>query len=462
MPKGLRNVEFSFGDSTLTHYGGLVLFQQFCRKLDLKRQFQRRISWQSVTRGYQGAELLLCLIYTMVSGLKRISDTRILAYNRSFQNLLGLQRFPAETTLRDFLKNITPHELAGIRKIHERLRARLRDVPCERTSFIMDVDSTVLPLYGWTIQGARVGYNPRKHCRPSYHPMVGFDGRTQDTIHGLLRPGDTQPISAACYFTRRCLSQLPTYANRKRVTVRLRADAGFYADQFLKFLDEKNVGYVVVAKLTKPLRSRAMSLRYRTFRQRGRWQVAQTRYPAETGPQARRFILVRRPKPEQKEVAQQLSLWEFEDFFYHAFVTNLSLRPAAVYRFYTARANAELDLRELKEALPLGKIPTTRFTANAAHFELILLTYDLVNWFRRLCLPGSWQKARLTTIRRELFMLPARLVNDGHRNVLKLPREYPHRKRFLTVADRIAKFSLESMSRTCRKSRERLRREGRK
>ena len=460
MTKGLQKVRFSFEDSALTHYGGMVLFQQFCRKLGLKRRFQTYVTWQRRDSAYPSAELLMCLIFTMVSGLKRISDTRILAYNRSFQTLLGLQRFPAETTLREFLKGITPHELAGIRKVHERLRAQLRAVPRERTSFTLDVDSTVLPLYGWTIQGARLGYNPRKRGRPSYHPMVGFDGRTQDTIHGLLRPGDTPPISAARYFMRRCLAQLPTYAHRKRVIVRLRADAGFYAEPLLTFLDGKRVGYVVVARMTKPLRSRALRLRYRTFRQRGRWQVAQTRYPADAGPRARRFILVRRPKPERKEEALQLSLWEFQDFFYHAFVTNLEMRPAAVYRFYTDRANAELDLRELKEGLPLGKIPTTRFTANAAHFELTLLAYDLVNWFRRLCLPGSWHKARLTTLRHELFMLPARLVNDGHRNVLKLPREYPHRKRFLAVAAGIEKLRLESMSRTCRKSRKRLRQKG--
>lgn len=453
-------MRFSFGESTLTHYGGMILFHRFCRKLGLQRLLRRSVPWSRRNSSYPGSELLLCLIYTMVAGLKRISDTRILAYNRSFQRLLGLNQFPAETTLREFLKGITPHELAGIRKVHERLRAQLRVLPRERTSFTLDVDSTVLPLYGWTIQGARLGYNPRKRGRPSYHPMVGFDGRTQDTIHGLLRPGDTQPISAARYFMRRCLAQLPTYAHRKRVIVRLRADAGFYAEPLLTFLDGKRVGYVVVARMTRPLRSRALRLRYRTFRQRGRWQVAQTRYPADAGPQARRFILVRRPKPERKEEALQLSLWEFQEFFYHAFVTNLEMQPAAVYRFYTDRANAELDLRELKEGLPLGKIPTTRFTANAAHFELTLLAYDLVNWFRRLCLPGSWHQARLTTLRRELFMLPARLVNDGHRNVLKLPREYPHRKRFLAVAAGIEKLRLESMSRTCRKGRKRLRREG--
>ena len=82
------------------------------------------------------------------------------------------------------------------------------------------------------------------------------------------------------------------------------------------------------------------------------------------------------------------------------------------------------------------------FTANAAHFELTLLAYDLVNWFRRLCLSGSWQKARLKTLRHEVFMLPARLVNLGRRNVLQLPGSYPHRKRFQKAVAQVRRLRI--------------------
>jgi hypothetical protein len=430
MPKGLRNIQFSFEETALTHYGGMAVFQQFCRKLGLKRLFQTYVPWERRSISYHGAELLMCLIHTMVAGLKRVSDTKILAYNKSFQKLLGLPSFPAESTLREFLKGLSPKELRSIIKVHNLLRDRMRVLPSPSTSYILDLDSTVLPLYGWTIQGARIGYNPKKPKRPSYHPLVCFEGHTQDTIHGMLRPGDTQPITAAKKFFRACLAKLPEYANRKKVIVRLRADAGFYDGKFVRFLDGEKVGYVIVAKITAPIKEKAEWLTYRTFRQQGRWQVARTDYRPQGWKRPHHFIMVRRPKPEKAEEALQLTLWEFEDFFYHAFVSELRLKPAAVYRFYKGRANAELDFRELKESLPLGQIPTTSFTANAAHFELTLLAYDLVNWFRRLCLEGSWKTARLKTLRRELFMIPARLVSVDHRNVLRLPEGYPHRKRF--------------------------------
>lgn len=437
---GLRSLQFSFGDATLTHYGGMALFQQFCRKLGLKRLLQTYVPWQRRDSTYHPAELVLCLLYSMVAGLKRISDTRILAYNRSFQRLLGLTRFPSDTTLRQFLRGLSPGELRGLMKVHDLLRARLRDYPRRRTSAIWDCDSTVLPLYGWTIQGARLGYNPKKPGRPSYHPVVVFEGHTHDTLEGVLRPGDTQPVTVATRLFRACQRKTPKYAHRKKVSIRLRADAGFYDKDFVQFLDEEQVGYCIVAKLTQRLKGLATALRFRTFRKAGRWQVAQTTYHPLAWEQPHRFIVVRRPRPHREDETQQLTLWEFQDFFYHAFVSNLSLKPAAIYRFYTGRANAELDLRELKAALPLGKVPTTSFTANATHFELILLAYDLVNWFRRLCLAGPWQMARLQTLRYELLMLPARLLCVKHRNVLKLPTGYPYRKRFQQALARLRRL----------------------
>src|SRR5262249_45481424 len=158
------------------------------------------------------------------------------------------------------------------------------------------------------------------------------------------------------------------------------------------------------AKLTHRVKTLATKLPFRTFRQQGSWQVAEASYQPIGWDAPHRFILIRRPKPQKEEQGLQLTLWQFPAFFYHGFVSNLPLTPEALYLLPNPRALVELAAHELKESLPLGKIPTTRFTANAVHFELILLAYDLVNWFRRLCLSGPWRAARLHTLRREVFM----------------------------------------------------------
>jgi hypothetical protein len=69
------------------------------------------------------------------------------------------------------------------------------------TRVIFDVDSTVLVVYGKQEQ-ARIGYNPTKRGRPSYHPLLCFEGQSRDFWHGELRPGDVLPPAASSTFSK--------------------------------------------------------------------------------------------------------------------------------------------------------------------------------------------------------------------------------------------------------------------
>ncbi|MBV8140016.1 MAG: transposase [Deltaproteobacteria bacterium] len=71
-------------------------------------------------------------------------------------------------------------------------------------------------------------------------------------------------------------------------------------------------------------------------------------------------------------------------------VTNLPLQPLNLWRFYNDRAGVELVIRQLKGDYALGRIPGHHFFANETYFHLLLLGYNLVNWFKRLCLPPQF------------------------------------------------------------------------
>jgi hypothetical protein len=62
-----------------------------------------------------------------------------------------------------------------------------------RTSFIFDLDSTVLVLYGKQ-EKARIGYHPIKHGRPSYHPLLCFEGHTRDFCMGSCARAMPTPL----------------------------------------------------------------------------------------------------------------------------------------------------------------------------------------------------------------------------------------------------------------------------
>jgi len=107
MPKGARSIHFSFGESHLTHFGGMWLIQRFCNKLGLKKRLQEYVRVEQRLSPYHPSELILALLYAVIMGLRRINKTDILQYNGAFLEMLGLKRFPDQSTLRRFLKRLT-------------------------------------------------------------------------------------------------------------------------------------------------------------------------------------------------------------------------------------------------------------------------------------------------------------------------------------------------------------------
>lgn len=147
--------------------------------------------------------------------------------------------------------------------------------------------------------------------------------------------------------------------------------------------------------------------------------------------------MIRRPIPE--EPSAQLHLFRMGRYTYQVFVTNLRLRPLNLWRFYNHRATAELIIRELKEAYALGKIPTKDFAANEIFFQIVLFAYNLLSWFRRLCLPARWRRATLRTLRQDLLAVPAQLVKPARAPTLGIAPAYPYPKDFSRILSRIRK-----------------------
>jgi len=433
MPKGVRKLKISFGETHLTHYGGMFLIQWFCKKLNLKRILQSYIKFHQRNNLYTTGELLLALLYTIIAGLGRLNSTRILQYNGSFQAIIGLKCFPNATTLRRFLGRLTPRALRQIVSVHDRLRQRIFSYPRIPTSVILNFDSTILTVYGKLEKAAR-GYNPHKPGRLSYRPLLCFDTHTQDCLHEKFRPGGEPTGLERKKFIEESLAKLPPHIYR----IRVRGDAKWYDREILSLLDKKKIGYAIVARVSRPIQRLLGGLHYHEFRKG--WEAAEFRYQPHRYDKPHRFIVVRRPIREKDNA--QLTLFTLKKQAYHVIVTNLNLLPENVWRFYHGRARIELNIKELKWDYYLSKIPTKNFLVNKTYFHLLMFAYNIVNWFKRLCLPQQFQYATLQTIRREFLVLPARLVRTGHKNLLKLPVRYVYSWVFDYAIKRMQKLKL--------------------
>jgi hypothetical protein len=200
-------------------------------------------------------------------------------------------------------------------------------------------------------------------------------------------------------------------------------------------LDRAGCGYIIVCRKAKAYLPLAQRTGFKEMA--SSWAVAEFHFKPRGWEREHRFVMVRRPLPEDPQEAQQLTLFKAGRYAYSAFVTNLSLNPWMVWKTYQARANVERSIRELLYYFSLNKIPTQEWVANVAFMQLLLFAYNLVHWFKRLCLPTEYATATVETIRSEFLALPAKLTRHGSRNVLQLPKDYHNRKAFLEAARRI-------------------------
>jgi hypothetical protein len=414
----------------LTAFAGVALLHPFFGRLGLRGQFQRWIRFRQRNNEYSISESLEALLYPLILGLGRVETTEPLRRNGVFQYLAGLPSYPEASTLRRFLLRFAVLGRDKLVTLHDAWRTEMLSRPQRRRSAILDLDTTVLTVYGRQ-QRSAVGFNPKKRGRRSYMPLLCFEGQSADVFAGSYHPGDAQPAPVTGPLLESVFRKLPGHIRQ----VRVRADAAFYDHGIVEFIERKGAFYVIVARLTHRLKNRLGGLRYRRIS--AGVSAAEFRYCPDGWTYPRRFVIIRRPVPE--EPSAQLALFQMGGHTYQAFVTNLTLSPLNLWRFYNQRATAELIIRELKDAYALGKIPTHDFAANELFFQVVLLAYNLLNWFKRLCAPVRWQRATLQRLRQRLLVVPAQLVHPAGVPTLRIAPGYVYAEDFLDILKQMKK-----------------------
>jgi hypothetical protein len=372
MKKGLQTLDFSFEADCLTHYGGLFMIQRFCNKLDLRQRLQRHWYDRPLWSDFDPVDVVQVLLFLLIAGIQRLNKSDKLQYDGFFLALLGLDRPPDQSSLRRFLQRLSPAAIRQLVQAHDQLRRDLFMRPQPRTSLEFHLDSVVLTLYGKQ-QGARIGYNPKAKGRPSYHPLLCFEGHGQEFWHASLRPGDAGANTGARHFVRRCLDKVPPSLPYSRI--RFLADAGFFSGTLIDDLDQWGCGYTIVCRSYESYRKLAQQAGFQDLNMG--WGFAEFEHRPQKWAKAHRFIAIRRPLPVDPEQAAQLTLFKDKRYSYSILVSNLGLTPWRTWTDYVGRANIEKSFRELLNDLALNKFPP----------EVGLPTWRFSSCF---CWPTTW------------------------------------------------------------------------
>jgi Transposase DDE domain group 1 len=183
--------------------------------------------------------------------------------------------------------------------------------------------ATIFSRHGTQQQGAAKGYNPRRPGRLSHHPLLG---EANFVLHSWLRSGNAGASQGAAQFLSEALSLLGVQHRIRCV----RADSGFYADQFLSILEERALPYTVVARLTSYLKSRLYQIT--------EWQAidriycdTEFHFKLWNWKTERRFVVVRE-EVQTKKAAVGRKLIDLPGYVFRVFVTNRSESALEIWR----------------------------------------------------------------------------------------------------------------------------------
>jgi hypothetical protein len=330
--------------------------------------------------------------------------------------LLGLKRFPSDDTILNYFRRFSQAEIERFwRPLWHWLISRL---PQPQNGFSLDLDSTIFSRHGTQQQGAARGYNPRRPGRLSHHPLLAVLAEANFVLHSWLPSGNTGAGQGVVQFLSEALSLLGS----TRPVRCVRADSGFYADNFLSFLEERSLPYIVVARLTTYLKSR--------LHQVTEWQaidaiysVSEFRFKLWNWQTERRFVVVRE-KVQSNKAAVGRKLIDIPGYVFRIFVTNRYDSVLEIWRDYNGRAAVECRIDELKNELAADRFCLRSFFATESAFLAVLFSFNLLSEFQRAINPALKTYKQPATLRFEVFTCGAILGRSGHHLVLHMSKNW--------------------------------------
>lgn len=391
----------------VTPFGGLVVLVELLRRLDVLTAVRERLPFTyRSNNASQPEHILLAFWLGVVAGARRFAHLQMLRADRALQELCGVRAFPSDDTVRNFFRRFGPAQVAAFFPALWRwLFAQQPARTC-----LLDLDSTILQRFGEQ-EGAVRGYNPTRRHGRSHRPLVAFVSEPVLVLHGWLRAGNAADNRGAVEFLTEALQTVPGTWNIAGV----RADAAFFDQKLLEFLEEKKLPYTIVVRRKEAIQRQVHAVReWRAVDARTAVGEFTLQLPSWSRP--RRFIAVRLRLADPKE-ERLLAVPGYE---FRVFVTNRSEAPEWLWRHYDQRAAIEPRFSELKEDLAADDFCLREFFATEAAFLSVLFVFNLLSVLQALdAKPGGVQQ-RPATLRQSLFVCGAIAGRSGHNFVLYL------------------------------------------
>jgi len=423
-----ERLKIEYTNKPVSGWGGLVAVFHFFDRLQVRALLARALpDGRTSPNQIPVVDIVLTLFATVLTGGRRFAHVERVRADEVIQKILGVVRMPSAMTLTRYFGGFTRSQVENLAEILWSLvRALVQSPPL---GAVLDLDSTVFERYG-TQEGSLKGHNPRKHGRPSHHPILAMLAEAKVVVHAWLRSGNTGSAKGVCGFLAEVLARL---GEDFRIYA-LRADSGFFIAEFLDDLERRGIHYAIVARMTPHMKSAIFAIREWTPIGTG-LATAELFFQAPGWNAPRRIVIVREEIRERPD-AKGRRLIEVPGYTFHGIATTLGLPPADVWRFYNHRADCENRLKELKDDFGAAGFCLQTFDGTEAVFRLLCFLFNLIAVFKRDVTKN--ESPQLGTLRTDLLVVGGVIGATGRQTVLRLGLRGERQRRFAQLLSRIA------------------------
>ena len=390
--------------AAVTLLGQLAFFIEFLKTAGL---WDRWVEECPVTYTSPNApaktDILGTILLSVLSGHRRYAHITGIRFDGVNPQLLGMSKVASEDSVRRAFSEVKESPCTDWLTRHLRNSYE----PLLREAWILDVDSTVKPLYGHQ-EGAVKGYNPGKPGRPSHVYHTYFAASIRLALDVEVQAGNQ---TASCYAQPelwKFIGGLPVEARPAFV----RGDCGWGTEKMMTEAEEQKFPYLFKLKQTskvKQLIQKAFSRQDWVPAGQG-WTGVEAELALTGWTRQRRVIVLRRRirdeivLAERKRLAgttpqEQLALGFVETikdgplYEYAVLVTSLPDEILALAQHYRDRADAENNFDELKNQWGWSGFTTHDLKRCQIMARIIALIYNWWSLFVRLAIPEKHAEA---------------------------------------------------------------------
>lgn len=438
IPRALSDVAYECDQESLTGFAGMPAFMQFTYGVGLADWVGGLPLKRRRDAIYGPGKLCEVVVALLAAGLERVSHVDDVKDDPGLCAALGLRRLPDQATLSRFFGDVTPAAEGFLRAANRRFSEKSVTFAKRAARLIVDADTRTVGVYG---KQEGTVHSPRNGGRPMYTFEVTTLRNGRDVLDGGLLKGATHP---APLFAERFATVLKQLAPHTRELV-FCADAAWYADHILETIEQADEDaevkcackYAIRAQIRGRLMEAIAALPESAWRRYDEaievaevwFAFTQTR-DADGKRRQRRDAAARRYVVTRKQLAdnndQQSVLLPQPRYEYQAIVTSLGWKPKRIVACYNRRATVESILKESALGFHMDSLPSSSWCGNAVFGQLLILAYNLVNLFRRFCLPEAAARHHVPALRRRLLAVPGRIEARGSRCRIHCAAVGPH------------------------------------